>query len=62
MMSMRRAIAGKTAEEIKKLKREQIDTPVSKADFDTAISRVQSSVGKHDLAKYDKWMQEFGAS
>jgi len=39
-----------------------VDVPISRADFDDALSRVQSSVGKHDLSKYDKWMQEFGSS
>lgn len=62
MMSMRRAIAGKSAEEIKAMRRDEIDMPISKDDFVEALNRVQSSVGKQDLEKYEKWMNEFGAS
>ncbi len=62
MMSMRRMIKGKTADEIRQLRRDQIDKPVTRVDFDEAISNVRGSVGKTDLAKYEKWMQEFGAS
>ncbi len=62
LMSMRRMIAGKSAMEIKAMKKEEMDCPVTKTDFQEAMNRVHSSVGKHDLVKYEKWMQEFGSS
>ena len=62
MMSMRRMIAGKSADEIKRMKREEMEQPITHADFMEALQRVQSSVGKNDLDRYDKWMQEFGSS
>lgn len=61
MMSMRRLVRGKTREEILKLKKDEVDSPITKADFDEAIKRVQSSVGKQDLEKYQKWMAEYGS-
>lgn len=62
MMSMRRAIRGLTAEQIRQLKKDEVDTPITMADFQEALKRVQSSVGKNDLSKYDQWMKEFGSS
>ena len=62
MMSMRRMIAGKTTDEIKRMKREEMEQPITHADFIEALQRVQSSVGKNDMDRYDKWMQEFGSS
>jgi katanin p60 ATPase-containing subunit A1 len=62
MMAMRRAIAGKRPEEIRAMSKEAIDQPISKDDFSEAMNRVHSSVGKHDLEKYDKWMKEFGST
>jgi len=62
MMSMRRMIAGKTGEEIRQMKKEDMDSPITQQDFDEALNRVQSSVGKNDMEKYEKWMKEFGSS
>lgn len=62
MMSMRRAIKGLSPMEIKNLKKEEIDSPITLDDFNTAISRVSSSVGKQDLEKYAQWMDEFGSA
>ena len=41
---------------------EEVDIPITVEDFEEAISRVQSSVGKHDLQKYEQWMEEYGAA
>ena len=61
-MAMRRVIAGKRPDEIKRIAREQMEQPITQEDFMEALHKVQSSVGKNDLDRYDKWMQEFGAS
>lgn len=62
MMAMRRKIAGLTPEEIRNLPKEELDLPVSNEDFQEAIKKINKSVSKEDLEKYDKWMMEFGST
>ncbi|CAD7092167.1 unnamed protein product [Hermetia illucens] len=62
MMSMRRKIAGLKPEQIRQLATEEVDLPVSTQDFSEAIAKCNKSVSKEDLAKYEKWMREFGSS
>ena len=62
MMSMRRAVAGKTAEEIRNLKQDDIESPVTMADFQESLRKVQRSVASSDLLKFEKWKEEFGAA
>ena len=62
MMSMRRKIAGLKPEQIKQLGKEDIDLPVSAADFHEALAKCNKSVSKQDLEKYEDWMKEFGSS
>ena len=61
MMSMRRMIKGKSPEEIKDMKREDLEKPVTLEDFDDAIIRCQRSVGNMDLSKYERWIKEYGS-
>ncbi|XP_054164016.1 katanin p60 ATPase-containing subunit A-like 1 [Oppia nitens] len=61
MMSMRRRIAGLTPEQIRSLSKDELDLPVSPADFEEAIRKVNKSVSAEDLKKYDKWMAEYGS-
>jgi katanin p60 ATPase-containing subunit A1 len=65
LMSMRRAIKGKSKEEIKQMAgagQALQDDPITKADFEEALTRVSASVGKQDLEKYQQWMNEFGST
>ncbi|VDD74032.1 unnamed protein product [Mesocestoides corti] len=62
MMSMRRAIEGLSVEEIKGLRTADLNLPTRMRDFEEAISRVSKSVSAADIEKYEKWMQEYGAS
>ncbi len=62
MMSMRRAIAGLSVEEIKGLNTADLNLPTRMQDFEEALSRVSKSVSAADIEKYEKWMQEYGAS
>lgn len=62
MMAMRRRISGLTPEEIRSLSKEELELPVSPADFDEAIRKINKSVSKEDLEKYEKWMAEFGST
>lgn len=58
MMSMRRRIVGKSPAEIKLIKREEVDLPVTSQDFDEAMNRTRKS---NDVGKYESWMEEFGS-
>lgn len=62
MMAMRRKIAGLTPEEIRNLAKEEIELPVSPDDFLEAVRKINKSVSKEDLEKYEKWMAEFGST
>ncbi|CAG4916688.1 unnamed protein product [Colias eurytheme] len=62
MMTMRRKIAGKTPEQIRRLKRTELEAPISKADLDTAIEKTRRTVTQADVARYSTWMQKHGCS
>ena len=53
---------GLAPSEIKKLKKEEMDSPITNEDFLEAMKRVSSSVGKNDLTKFDQWFEEFGSA
>lgn len=61
MMSMRRRINGKSPTEIKMIKREEVDLPVTAQDFDDAMKRTRKSVSINDVQKFESWMNEFGS-
>ena len=56
-----RAIAGKTPEQIRAMKKEEVAHPVTKEDFAQALRRVQPSVSDKDIAKHEQWKAEFGS-
>lgn len=70
MMSMRKMLAslrrrgltqGELQEQIR-AEQERLSRSVCRADIMEAVAKVQSSVGKADLAKYEKWQGEYGAT
>lgn len=61
MMSMRRKISGRSHAEIKRIKKEDVDLPVTTEDFEEALSRCRKSVSLSDVSKYETWMEEFGS-
>jgi len=61
MQSMRRRIQGLRPDDIRKLSKDELDLPTSAADFDEALQKVNKSVSKGDLEKYENWMKEFGS-
>ncbi|XP_054708002.1 katanin p60 ATPase-containing subunit A-like 1 [Uloborus diversus] len=61
MMAMRRKIAGLSPEEIRSLPKEELELPVSPEDFREAVKKINKSVSREDLEKYEKWMAEFGS-
>jgi katanin p60 ATPase-containing subunit A1 len=62
MMPMRRAIKGLKHDEIRKLKKEDTDLPLSQADMDAALRRVSSSVRSADVERHQEWLEEFGST
>lgn len=62
MMSMRRKIYGLKPDQIKQLPKEELDLPVTRRDFEEALTKNNKSVSKEDLDKYVKWMNEYGSS
>lgn len=61
MMAMRRRICGKSPSEIKLLRREEIDLPVTFNDFEDALSKTRKSVSMSDVERFEKWMNEYGS-
>ncbi|XP_069695956.1 katanin p60 ATPase-containing subunit A-like 1 isoform X2 [Periplaneta americana] len=61
MMSMRRKISGRSPAEIKKIKKEDVDLPVTTEDFEEALARCKKSVSLNDVSKYESWMEDFGS-
>jgi len=60
---MRRAILGKSPEQIKELKESgELDAAIEAADFDAAIARQRGSVGKIDVGRFSAWEAEFGST
>merc|ERR1719329_1502534 len=66
MMGLRKRMAKARAEgmkvsEMQKLK-DEIDTPISQADFLESLRNVSKSVGNEDLQHFTDWMKEFGST
>lgn len=61
MMAMRRKISGLSPEEIRNLSKEELELPVTSDDFEEAMRKINKSVSKLDLEKYEEWMAEFGS-
>lgn len=61
LMAMRRKIMGKTPAEIRMIKREEVDLPVTASDFDDAISKTRKSVSEADVKNFENWMSEYGS-
>jgi katanin p60 ATPase-containing subunit A1 len=60
-MSMRRAIDGKTPEEIRNMPKDQLELPISMADFMAGLQKTKPSVNPEDIKKFDKWAQDHGS-
>lgn len=61
MMSMRRKITGRTPAEIKQIRREEVDLPVTEDDFTEAMDKTRKSVSEMDIIRFEKWMNEYGS-
>lgn len=61
LMSMRRKILGKSPSEIKLIKREEVDLPVTAEDFTEAVEKTRKSVSETDVKNFEVWMKEYGS-
>lgn len=61
MMPMRRQIFGRSPEEIRLIRREEIDLPITLQDFQDAMQRTKKSVSVDDVSRFEKWMEEYGS-
>jgi katanin p60 ATPase-containing subunit A1 len=61
MMTMRRKITGRSPEEIKAMKKEDLDLPITQKDFDEAVNRCKRSVSDTDVKRYEKWLKQYGS-
>ncbi|XP_058449581.1 katanin p60 ATPase-containing subunit A-like 1 isoform X2 [Malaya genurostris] len=61
MMAMRRHINGLSPSEIKMIRREEVDLPVSAQDFQDAMVKTRKSVSANDVVRYETWMDEYGS-
>lgn len=61
MMPMRRLISGRTPDQIKQIRREEVDLPITLQDFQDARQRTKKSVSADDVARFEKWMEEYGS-
>lgn len=61
MMPMRRRICGCTPDQIKQIRREDVDLPLTAKDFQDAMKRTKKSVSADDVSRFEKWMEEYGS-
>ncbi|KNC53322.1 aaa ATPase [Thecamonas trahens ATCC 50062] len=58
---LRKRIKGLSPKQIRKLKSEDVDEPVTMDDFDTALANVSASVNRNEIARFEAWHAEFGS-
>eukprot|EP00095_Tigriopus_kingsejongensis_P011569 snap_masked-scaffold1091_size63258-processed-gene-0.4 protein:Tk11569 transcript:snap_masked-scaffold1091_size63258-processed-gene-0.4-mRNA-1 annotation:"aaa atpase" len=61
MMAMRKAIKNKPLDELKQIKKEDIDKPISQEDFKDALERCKNTCSDIEVARYDEWMAKHGS-
>jgi katanin p60 ATPase-containing subunit A1 len=54
LMSMRRAIEGKTPEAIRAMPKEQLELPITLSDFLSALAKTKPSVNPEDIKKFEE--------
>ena len=61
MNGMRRVIAGKTPAQIRAMRKEELNLPVTAADFDAALARISPSVAAEDILRHEAWLGTHGS-
>ena len=45
-----------------KVKKDELDVPITMKDCREAIQNIQKSVGNEDMKHFEEWMKEFGST
>lgn len=61
MMAMRRQLCNRLPSEIRSIRKEDVDLPITFADFTDSLSRTKKTVSATDVDKFEKWMKDFGS-
>jgi katanin p60 ATPase-containing subunit A1 len=61
LMSMRRAIEGKTPDQIRNMPKEELEQPITLEDFTKSLNKTKPSVNPEDIKKFNKWSLEHGS-
>jgi len=62
-MTMRRLRSkGMKLADLKNMKKEEVDLPITMEDFAEAIAKTGKTVGQDDVRKHLEWSKTFGAS
>ena len=62
MNGMRRMIAGKTPAEIRAMRQEDVNLPVTASDLEAALARISPSVAPGDIERHERWAADFGSA
>ena len=62
MNGMRRMIAGKTPTEIRAMRQEDVNLPVTASDLEAALARISPSVAPGDIERHERWAADFGSA
>jgi katanin p60 ATPase-containing subunit A1 len=61
-MGMRRKTADLPSHQVRRLRKEELDLPITAKDFKESLAKCKKSISKEDLVKYEKWMRQFGSA
>ncbi|KAL5275486.1 hypothetical protein ACFFRR_001386 [Megaselia abdita] len=61
MMAMRRHLCNRLPSEIRSIRKEDVDLPITLVDFEDALSRTKKTVSEVDVVKFEKWMEDYGS-
>lgn len=61
MMAMRRQLCNRLPSEIRSIRKEDVDLPITLVDFEEALARTKKTVSEGDVSKFEKWMEEYGS-
>lgn len=60
-MAMRRQLCNRLPSEIRSIRKEDVDLPITLADFEDSMTRTKKTVSEVDVVKFEKWMEEYGS-
>ncbi|EOD19607.1 hypothetical protein EMIHUDRAFT_451179 [Emiliania huxleyi CCMP1516] len=55
-------VMGLRHDEIRRLKREDTDTPLCQDDIEQSLLRINKTVSESDLGRFEEWLKEFGST